>query len=98
MLIYSSTSTFQYLKSLTFIKYDGSVCLNLALTKKIECINRSPPHLPEVRIREEPFLQVASAVRTEINRAIAILRDVASGRDVKKFIAVSAVKINCPMH
>ncbi|KAL4015062.1 hypothetical protein IC575_027288 [Cucumis melo] len=48
----------------------------------------NPPHLPEVRIREEPLLQVASAARIEINRAIAMLRDVASGRDVKKFLAV----------
>lgn len=50
---------------------------------------RTPPHLPEVRIKDEPFLQVASAARTMINRAIATLGDIASGRDVKKFLAVS---------
>ncbi|XP_022147229.1 reticulon-like protein B2 isoform X2 [Momordica charantia] len=51
-------------------------------------IYKGPPHLPNVHVREEPFMQVASAARIEINRAIAILRDIASGRDVKKFIAV----------
>lgn len=35
-------------------------------------------------------MQVASEVRIEMNRAIAMLRDIASGRDVKKFLAVSA--------
>lgn len=53
-------------------------------------IYKSPPHLPEVRIKDEPFLQVASAARTMINRAIAMLGDIASGRDVKKFLAVVA--------
>ncbi|CAK9328812.1 unnamed protein product [Citrullus colocynthis] len=51
-------------------------------------IYKSPPHLPEVSIKEEPLLQVASAARIEINRAIGMLRDIASGRDVKKFLAV----------
>ncbi|XP_023514697.1 reticulon-like protein B1 [Cucurbita pepo subsp. pepo] len=53
-------------------------------------IYKTPPHLPEVRIKDEPFLQVASAARTMINRAIATLGDIASGRDVKKFLAVVA--------
>ncbi|XP_023000269.1 reticulon-like protein B1 [Cucurbita maxima] len=53
-------------------------------------IYKSPPHLPEAHIKDEPFLQVASAARTVINRAIATLGDIASGRDVKKFLAVVA--------
>lgn len=51
--------------------------------------NRSPPRIPEVRLSEEPFLQVAAALRFEINRALAVLRVIASGRDLKKFLAVS---------
>ncbi|CDP08746.1 unnamed protein product [Coffea canephora] len=51
-------------------------------------INKSPPRIPEVRLSEEPFLQVAAAVRFEINRALAVLREIASGRDLKKFLAV----------
>ncbi|PSS24234.1 Reticulon-like protein [Actinidia chinensis var. chinensis] len=53
-------------------------------------INKSPPHIPDVHLPEEPFLQVAAALRIEINGALALLRDIASGRDVKKFLGVVA--------
>ncbi|KAM7260386.1 hypothetical protein ACFE04_016127 [Oxalis oulophora] len=53
-------------------------------------INKSPPRIPEVKIPEEPVLQVAAALRFEINRAFALLRDIASGRDLKKFLSVIA--------
>lgn len=53
-------------------------------------INKSPPRIPEVRIPEEPVLQIAAALRVEINRAFAILRDIASGRELKKFLSVIA--------
>ncbi|KAL7002442.1 Reticulon-like protein B2 [Sarracenia purpurea var. burkii] len=53
-------------------------------------INKSPPRIPEVRLPKEPFLQVASALRTEINRALAVYRDIASGKDLKKFLGVIA--------
>ncbi|KAK4339335.1 hypothetical protein RND71_040797 [Anisodus tanguticus] len=53
-------------------------------------INKKPPHIPEVHIPEDPILQVASALRFEINRALALLREIASGRELKKFLAVIA--------
>ncbi|OVA16932.1 Reticulon [Macleaya cordata] len=53
-------------------------------------INKSPPRIPEVHLPEEPFLQIASALRIEINRAFSVLRDIASGRDLKKFLGVIA--------
>lgn len=53
-------------------------------------INKSPPRIPEVRIPEEPFLQVAAALRIEINRALTLLRGIAMGKDLKKFLAVIA--------
>lgn len=53
-------------------------------------INKSPPKIPQVHIPEEPVLQIASAIRIEINRAFAILRDIASGRDLKQFLSVIA--------
>ncbi|KAJ6326697.1 hypothetical protein OIU78_013726 [Salix suchowensis] len=53
-------------------------------------INKSPPRIPEVHIPEEPVLQIAASLRIEINRAFAVLRDIASGRDLKKFLAVIA--------
>ncbi|KAH7849309.1 hypothetical protein Vadar_016045 [Vaccinium darrowii] len=53
-------------------------------------INKSPPRIPEVQIPEEQFLEIASALRFEINRALVVLRDIASGRELKKFVAVIA--------
>ncbi|GFY97383.1 VIRB2-interacting protein 2 [Actinidia rufa] len=53
-------------------------------------IKKSPPLIPDVHLPEEPFLQVAAALRIEINRALALLRDIASGRDVKKFLGAVA--------
>ncbi|KAF5731206.1 reticulon-like protein B2 [Tripterygium wilfordii] len=51
-------------------------------------INKSPPHIPEVSLPEKCVLEVASAIRFEINRALAVVRDIASGRDLKKFLIV----------
>ncbi|KAK2973772.1 hypothetical protein RJ640_018980 [Escallonia rubra] len=53
-------------------------------------INKSKPYIPEVHIPEEPVLQLAAALRIEINRAIVTLRDIASGRDLKKFLGMIA--------
>ncbi|KAH7513854.1 reticulon-like protein B2 [Ziziphus jujuba] len=53
-------------------------------------IHKSPPRIPEVRIPEDPVLQIANVLRIEINRGFAILRDIASGRDLKKFLSVIA--------
>lgn len=50
---------------------------------------RTPPRIPEVHIPEESVLQVAAALRVEINQAFSVLRDIASGRDLKKFLTVS---------
>ncbi|KAL0464857.1 UNVERIFIED_CONTAM: Reticulon-like protein B5 [Sesamum latifolium] len=54
------------------------------------CLLWRPPHIPEVRLPEDPFLEVASALRTEINRGFVVLREIASGRDLKKFLLVVA--------
>ncbi|KAK4389228.1 Reticulon-like protein B2 [Sesamum angolense] len=40
----------------------------------------------EVVLPEEPVLKFASALRIEINRVFADLRDIASGKDLKKFL------------
>lgn len=53
-------------------------------------INKSPPRIPEVGLPENCVLEVASAVRAEINCALAVLQDIASGRDLKKFLGVIA--------
>ncbi|XWS61699.1 hypothetical protein CRYUN_Cryun07bG0148400 [Craigia yunnanensis] len=53
-------------------------------------INKSPPRIPEVQIPKEPVLEFAQALRIEINQAFTALRDIASGRDLKKFLSVIA--------
>ncbi|KAI5657798.1 hypothetical protein M9H77_26591 [Catharanthus roseus] len=53
-------------------------------------INKSPPQIPEVILPEDIVLAVASSFRVEINGALSILRNIASGRDLKKFLAVIA--------
>ncbi|CAI9775764.1 unnamed protein product [Fraxinus pennsylvanica] len=53
-------------------------------------INKSPPRIPDVNIPEKPVLKFASALRIEINRVFSTLREIASGRDLKKFISVIA--------
>ncbi|KAG6656053.1 reticulon-like protein B3 [Carya illinoinensis] len=53
-------------------------------------IKKSPLRIPEVRLPENCVLEVASAVRIEINRALAVLRDIASGRNLKTFLGVVA--------
>lgn len=53
-------------------------------------INKSPPHIPEVCIPEELTVQIALSLRYYINSGFAALREIASGRDLKKFLAVIA--------
>ncbi|KAK8510314.1 hypothetical protein V6N13_026548 [Hibiscus sabdariffa] len=56
----------------------------------LQFINKSAPHIPEVQIPKEPVSEFALALRFEINRSFAVLRDIASGRDLKKFLSVIA--------
>lgn len=51
-------------------------------------VHKTPPHIPIVHLPEEPFLQIASALRIEINRGFSALRDIGTGKDVKKFLIV----------
>ena len=50
---------------------------------------RSPPRVPEVIIPEDLVVNIALSTRYEINRAFANLRQIALGRDIKKFLMVS---------
>ncbi|XP_016468069.1 reticulon-like protein B5 [Nicotiana tabacum] len=51
-------------------------------------INTAPPQIPEVVLPRDIVLGVASALRIEMNRILEILRDIASGKDLKKFLVV----------
>ncbi|XP_039055997.1 reticulon-like protein B2 [Hibiscus syriacus] len=53
-------------------------------------IHKSPPRIPEIQIPKDPVLEFAEALRFEINQALAVLRDIASGRNLKKFLSVIA--------
>ncbi|KAG1346506.1 putative Reticulon-like protein B2 [Cocos nucifera] len=50
----------------------------------------SPPHIPELSIPEDVAVSVALRLRYDINRSFAVLRDIASGRDLRKFLMVIA--------
>ncbi|XP_038877461.1 reticulon-like protein B1 [Benincasa hispida] len=57
-------------------------------------IYKSPPRIPVVQLPADPFLEFASTLRAEINCGFALLRDIATGRDLKKFlIAIAALWI-----
>ncbi|XP_020211164.1 reticulon-like protein B1 [Cajanus cajan] len=51
-------------------------------------IHKAPPHIPLVQVPEEPFRQVTSALIIELNRGLAALRAIGSGRDLKTFLIV----------
>ncbi|KAF8008744.1 hypothetical protein BT93_K2408 [Corymbia citriodora subsp. variegata] len=53
-------------------------------------ITKSQPNIPEIRLPEKCVVEVASALRFEANRGLAFLREVASGRELKKFLAFIA--------
>ncbi|XP_074319728.1 reticulon-like protein B5 [Silene latifolia] len=53
-------------------------------------VKKAPPRIPDVHIPENALLEFASALRSEINQVLAVLRDVASGKDLKKFLVVIA--------
>lgn len=61
-------------------------------------MTRAPPHIPEVVLPKDIVLSVASALRIEINRALEILRDIASGKDLKKFLVVCASSFITEVH
>uniref|UniRef100_K3YEF8 Reticulon-like protein n=1 Tax=Setaria italica TaxID=4555 RepID=K3YEF8_SETIT len=53
-------------------------------------INKSPTWIPEVIIPEDLVVNIALSTRYEINRAFVNLRQIALGRDIKKFLMDAA--------
>lgn len=68
----------------------GSVFFSLTV---MLLLIRSPPRIPEVQIPKDPVMEFAQALRFEINRAFTVLRDIASGRDLKKFLSVCGLLV-----
>jgi hypothetical protein len=50
--------------------------------------SRSPPNIPEVKISEDLAVNVALALRTDINQALHLLREISLGHDLMKFLGV----------
>lgn len=48
------------------------------------------PQFPQVALEEDTVLQLASVLRIEINNGLEVLREISSGKDLKKFLAVIA--------
>ncbi|CAA0812955.1 Reticulon-like protein B5 [Striga hermonthica] len=67
-----------------------TLAVSFLWTNASSFINKSPPKIPQVELPEDIVLGVASALRIEVNGAFATLREIASGRDIKKFLAVIA--------
>lgn len=71
-------------------------CLILSLTllflwsNATTFINKSPPNIPDISLPEKHVLEIASVLRNDINYALHVLRDIALGRDLKKFLSVVA--------
>uniref|UniRef100_A0A803M326 Reticulon-like protein n=1 Tax=Chenopodium quinoa TaxID=63459 RepID=A0A803M326_CHEQI len=54
-------------------------------------INKSsPPQIPEVTLPENMIMEIVSAFVSELRRGLKLLHDVATGKDVKQFLAVIA--------
>ncbi|KAE8708025.1 Reticulon-like protein B3 [Hibiscus syriacus] len=77
---------------LTLICHISILCLALLLlwSSAHTFIHKTPPRIPEVYLPEEPFVQVVSALTTELNRVLKLLRDIASGSNRKEFLMVIA--------
>nr|GLL28199.1 reticulon-like protein B3 [Ipomoea trifida] len=67
-----------------------ALAISFLMSNASTFIKKSPLHIPEVCIPEDIVLGVASALRIEINSALANLRDIACGKDLKKFLGVIA--------
>ncbi|CAO2838722.1 unnamed protein product [Amaranthus hypochondriacus] len=53
-------------------------------------IHKAPPRIPDLHIPDNYLLEFISVLRFEINRALSLLRDIASGKQLKKFLGVIA--------
>lgn len=49
-------------------------------------IKKSPPRIPDLQIPEELVLDIARSLTVDINHGIHSLREIASGKDLKKFL------------
>ncbi|KAI3815796.1 hypothetical protein L1987_15478 [Smallanthus sonchifolius] len=65
------------------------LCVHFLWSNTLNLFYRCP-QFPQVALVEDTVLQAALVLRIEINNALEVLREIASGKDLKKFLAVIA--------
>ncbi|KAH7427388.1 hypothetical protein KP509_10G041900 [Ceratopteris richardii] len=56
-----------------------------------DLLNRPPPPLPKLYISEDAANSLAFALREQVNKLLAVAKDIALGKDVKLFLKVIAI-------
>ncbi|KAK1698910.1 hypothetical protein QYE76_015607 [Lolium multiflorum] len=51
-------------------------------------VDRAPPRIPEVIVSEHAFREAALTVHRKLEHSVAVLYDIACGKDLKKFLTV----------
>uniref|UniRef100_A0A453S6R0 Reticulon-like protein n=1 Tax=Aegilops tauschii subsp. strangulata TaxID=200361 RepID=A0A453S6R0_AEGTS len=66
----------------------GVLAILFVWSKAMTFIKKSPPDIPVVEIPEDLALNVSRALRNDVNRSLHLLREIAMGHDLKKFLGV----------
>ncbi|EEE65781.1 hypothetical protein OsJ_21474 [Oryza sativa Japonica Group] len=66
----------------------GALAILFLWSKATTFIKKSPPDIPVVQIPEDVAVNVSRALRSDINRALHLFREIALGHDLKKFLGV----------
>ncbi|EMS50148.1 Reticulon-like protein B2 [Triticum urartu] len=68
----------------------GVLAILFVWSKAMTFIKKSPPDIPVVEIPEDLAVNVSRALRSDVNRSLHLLREIAMGHDLKKFLGVIA--------
>jgi len=68
----------------------GVLAILFLWSKAMTFIKKSPPDMPVVQIPEDVAVNVARALRNDVNRALHLFREIALGHDLRKFLGVIA--------
>lgn len=66
----------------------GALAIVFLWSKATIFIKKSSPDIPEVQISEELAANIVKVLRTDINQALGLLREIALGHDLMKFLGV----------
>ncbi|CAM0910480.1 unnamed protein product [Alopecurus aequalis] len=68
----------------------GVLAVLFLWSKATTFIKKSPPDFPVIQVSEDAAVNVARALRNDVNRALHLFREIAMGHDLKKFLGVIA--------